>query len=351
MRSLPVVFGLLQLSIRPSLAFFRTAPDLSPFSYPYTALAGSVNVTGAQVTPNQPVNSHWAVYYISATNGHDYFICGQGLETQDNGILSHQYRVLITDITDKSSYGTAMTDPDATLSTDTFNFQSKGFKTYATTPDLFSTMVSISSVPNATFSLVSRPKGPNLYHAGSGSYFWGDDRTFEHAAPELYITGNLTYKGQTVDVIPEKSTGWYDRQYGPGYVSAGWNLFMFYLQNGVKGCVWHTHPVNGGPVLRMATVLFPDGHHEIYTVADDIHPAIPFTSKLTNATYYRHHQVHIIGLDTTLNFDLPVLGGEMTATEQPIPQFTLFEGYSDITGFFQGVPVKGFGVTEQSNPY
>ena len=53
-----------------------------------------------------------------------------------------------------------MADPNATFAPDTFSFHSEQFQTYATTPDLVSTMVTISTIENATFSLISQPRGP-----------------------------------------------------------------------------------------------------------------------------------------------------------------------------------------------
>jgi hypothetical protein len=37
---------------------------------------------------------------------------------------------------------------------------------------------------------------------------------------------------------------WFDRQFGLGYGSNGWNLFIFLLENGVKATVWHANSVN-----------------------------------------------------------------------------------------------------------
>ncbi|KAL5326326.1 hypothetical protein ACEPPN_007464 [Leptodophora sp. 'Broadleaf-Isolate-01'] len=225
-----------------------------------------------------------------------------------------------------------------------------GMLTYASTADLLSTMISISSVENATFSLVSQPRGPNIYDAGSGHFFWGNDMTFEYATPECYVTGNITYQGQTIDVIPEKSMAWYDRQFGPGYGTNGWNLFIFYLENGVKACIWHSSAVGDGAALRLATFMFPDGHHEVYPIADDIHPSTPFVSKQTGFTYYGSHEVNVLGMDASFIIELPVLAGEMTSHESPTARNTLFEGFSVVKGIFKGKSVKGWGVTEQRNP-
>lgn len=173
--------------------------------------------------------------------------------------------------------------------------------------------------------------------------------TFEFAAPECYATGNITYKGQTIEVIPEKSMAWYDRQFGPGYGFNGWNLFIFYLDNGVKACVWHSSSVRNGPAQMFATFMFSDGHHEVHPIDGDIQPSVPFTSTQTGITYYGRHEVCILEMDTWFIIELPILAGEMTNPESPTPANTLFEAYSLVKGMFKGNPVTGWGVSEQKN--
>jgi hypothetical protein len=95
-------------------------------------------------------------------------------------------------------------------------------------------MVSISTIENAAFSIIIEPRDPNLYEAGTGNFFWASGMTFEFAIPECYVTGNITYQGQTIDFIPETSKACYDRQFGTGPGINGWNLFILLLDNGVS---------------------------------------------------------------------------------------------------------------------
>lgn len=133
-------------------------------------LAGISNLTQAQVTPRQPINSYWTIYFITASNRHDYFIVGHVGQSIFNNQTENFSRVSMLDIHDKSYFGMTMADTHATLSTDSFSFRSDHFLTYASTSDQLSTMVSISSAENATFSLISQPRGPNFYDAGSGHF-------------------------------------------------------------------------------------------------------------------------------------------------------------------------------------
>lgn len=126
-------------------------------------------------------------YFISASNGHDHYIVGQALQGTIGADTLVAYRLSLLDLRDKFHFGKAMADPNATFAPDTFSFHSEQFQTYATTPDLFSTMVTISTIENATFSLFSQPRGPNLYVAGTGSFIWGNDT-------EIWSSGMLCHR-------------------------------------------------------------------------------------------------------------------------------------------------------------
>ncbi|KAI9738400.1 MAG: hypothetical protein M1834_008903 [Cirrosporium novae-zelandiae] len=330
-------------------AFQRTASDVSPFATNYTQTGPTLNLTGSQLTPGEPINSYWTIYFLSASNNHSYFAVGH-VQFDDFSPLepSTIYRVSLLDITSGTYYGTANTTSGISKEPSTdFNVDLGLFKTYSPSNDLLSTMVSTSSVPGASFNLTSVPKGPNLYDAGAGFFFWGINTTTEWGAPECWVTGTVEINGTEVDVIPEQSMSWYDRQYGPGFGTAGWNLFILLLENGVKICVWDSKSVDHAPKQLFATIMFSDGHHEIYPVDEDIHSTNPFVSELTNITYYGDYRVDIPLKNISLNITLPVLAGEMVNENDPTTAEALFEGYATAQGTFDGSPIKGWGVSEK----
>lgn len=252
----------------------------------------------------------------------------------------------LLDINDSYFYGETFDAPNAVFPADTFYYKADKFETYST-GDLFSTQVSKSTVEGAEFNIVSSPKGPNFYDAGSGSYFWGTDMTYELAYPEQWVTGNITYKGEVIDIVPEKSMSWLDRQFGPGIGLAGWNLWILLFDNGIKACIWRSEAVHDNPKQYFATFLFPDGHHEIYPIDSEIHPSNPFVSNQTGFTYYGRHKVNIPGINAHFDIQQPVLAGEMTLSSKPTAGNTLAEGYSVVSGSIRGQTVKGWGVSER----
>ncbi|KAM5343973.1 hypothetical protein ACJ41O_012510 [Fusarium nematophilum] len=278
-----------------------------------------------------------------------------GLSTSSMGVINTTisytaYRVSLLDINDGYYYGTALHDSNAVFPTDAFYYKADKFETYSTSPDLFSTQVIKSTVEGAEFNIVSTPRGPNIYDGGNGAFFWGADWTYEFAYPEQWVTGNVTYKGEVIDIISEKSMSWYDRQFGPGFGSAGWHLWILLFENGIKTCIWHSEAVDDNPKQYFATFMFPGGHHEVYPINSEIHPSIPFVSNQTGFTYYGRHKVSIPGIDAYFDIRQPVLAGEITSESNPNVENTLFEGYAVVNGFIRGEGVKGWGVAERRYP-
>jgi hypothetical protein len=262
-----------------------------------------------------------------------------------------QYRVSLLDINDGVYFGETFNDRNSTFATNTLHYKTDRFESYSTTPDLFTIQVSKSTVEDAEFNLVSSPRGPNFFDAGNGFFFWGTDWTYEYAFPEQWVTGNITYKGEVIDIIPEKSMSWLDRQYGPTIAPAGWNLFIIYLEDGTKLTVWHSGAVGDNPAQVFATAMFPDGHHEVYPVDEDIHPSVPFTSTDSNFTYYANHKVSIPDMNAYFDIEQPVFAGEMTQKDNPLPTNTLFEGYAVVKAHVRGKELKGWGVAERCFPF
>lgn len=296
------------------------------------------------------MNSFWTIFFLQGSNKHDYFLVAHFFT---NGVASpptSSLRVSLLDITDKYYFGATYSTPNATYNAEAFRFHDDKFESYSTSPDLFSTQVVKSNVKGAEFHLESAARGPNLYGSGNGLFFWGTDWTYELAYPEQWVTGNLTYKGEVIDIVSEKSMSWLDRQYGPGLGEAGWYLWILYLDNGAKMTIWHSESVKGGPVQYFTTVLFPDGHHEVYPIDGELRLEQPFISAQTGLTYYALSYVRIPGLDAVLRFHQPVAAGEMAQEHQPAAATTLYEGYVDVQGTFQGQNICGWGVAERKHP-
>ncbi|KAH8800908.1 hypothetical protein F5884DRAFT_685550, partial [Xylogone sp. PMI_703] len=240
-------------------------------------------------------DSWWTLFFISAENGHDYFLVSSAIEVAGpNNTTIHTIKVSLLDINEGKYLGISQAPTTGVLiSKDTLDLIYPGLHIYSTSPDFISNMTQISTIDGVEFNLTSVAQGPNFYDAGSGVFNWGNAQTTEWAVPEGRMTGTITIDGNEVTIIPEKSMSWFDRQFGVGFGSSGWNLWIFLLDNGVKVTAWASKAVPGGDSQFFTTMLFPDGHIEVYPLEEDFHPSQPFTSTVTNITYHGKYTLNI----------------------------------------------------------
>ncbi|PVH81200.1 hypothetical protein DL98DRAFT_531376 [Cadophora sp. DSE1049] len=329
---------------RISPCVFKLNPKARLVGYPYFGanLAGTLDLTAAQLVVDNPANSYWFASWLSADNGKDYFVMAAVASFNATNVMS---MVSVADLTEKTYYGTTIF-PVGNITIPTGPANPGPLQVRALTPDRFSELSVVSTLPGTEYNLTHVPKGPVLYNGSSGNFIWGTGTTNEFAAPEMYTTGTLTIGDTVVRVIPEQSMTWFDRQWGFGAATQGWNWYAILLENGVKLSIWNTNEIEGHPRQSVATVLYPDGHEEVYPINSDVHASDPFISSVTNLTYYGKYNIEIPLKSTSLFVTLPVHAGEMAFDEDPSALTTLFESFATVTGTFDGESVTGWGLSE-----
>jgi len=308
------------------------------------------NLTESQLYKERGMSSFWIVYWLTAENGHDYFAVASQLNTDiGNTTAPITTYTSLLDITTQNFTGVG-TAETGQWSITSFDAEAGGVRMYAASDDMYSTMIATSSIPGATFNLTSEPVGPLLYHAGSGIFTWGTDITYEWAAPQMKTSGTITVDGEEINIIPEQSTSWYDRQYGPGFATSGWVWGMAILDNGLIFSYCHNLPVQGkNKTLTFSTILYPDGHHEVNELEFDMHLSERFISPETNLPYYQAYQVNVPRKGLVLDVKIPIQAGEMAREGFNSNNTILFEAYATINGTINGEYVTGYGVSEQKH--
>ncbi|KAF2497319.1 hypothetical protein BU16DRAFT_311020 [Lophium mytilinum] len=249
------------------------------------------------------------------------------------------------DITAKTYSGRTWSRPGQLSTTKADSLSPDFLHLYATTEDNYSEYKAVSVVPAFPFNLTHTPKGAGSYQAGAGTYIWGGLRCWAWDAPEALTTGTLTIDGKDVAVIPEKSITWMDWQYGPGYAVEGWYSFVIALTNGVKITTMTTYPTPKYPSGSVATLGFPDGHHEVYALDRDFHPSDPWVSPDTNVTYYKSYQVNVPAKGISLNVSLAMEGGELYNPDTE--GIIIADTFSYFAGTYEGLPITGWGNAER----
>jgi predicted secreted hydrolase len=283
------------------------------------------------------------VHFIHGDDKHDYCVVGCLSNFGHEEIMTY---ATVMDITKKTYYGETFHSPGQ-MSNNATAGDSGLLRIWATTEDQFSEIKIVSKIPKASYDFTLTPRGPILYQAGGGVYNWGIGTASAFDIPETKLTGTLTVDGKKVNVVPEKSMGWFDWQWGPGYAPEGWHGNVILLDNGVKIVIMVTNPSTEYSQVSVATMLFPDGHHEIYPVDPDIHPSDPWVSQDSGLTYYNKYLLNIPGKMTVLKSRLWMEGGEATYLPDPSKMNSINDAYATYTGIFDGKLVTGWGIQER----
>ncbi|KAK7923422.1 hypothetical protein PG985_007493 [Apiospora marii] len=316
--------------------------------------AGQYDLSTTLITPTDRLSyysSYWLVFFLHGSNGHDYFAVGHLVAYTNCTPPKPLFRVCLLDINDGYWFGESFPAPDSDYRLDAVDYRADRFELYASPAQgpHGDSLVCKSMVEGAEFDLVVSPRGPNLYAGGQGTFFWGTDWTYQMSYPEMWVTGTLQCRGETIEVVPAKSMAWLDRQYGVGTGTAGWDLYMLLFENGVKMSIWRSEACPGVSKKQyMATVVYPDdGHHEIYPLDDHVECSRPFVSEETGYLYHAHQVIRIPGLDARIEMEQPWPVGEMVVKGKPDVVSTLFEGYVNVRARIRGEEVKGWGISER----
>jgi hypothetical protein len=282
--------------------------------------------------------------YLAAENGQNYFTIACHAYNAQPGTMNSFASILSIDTGE--FFGINNLVPETITNNTRYDIDGGGVRLFSPSENLLDVHSAVSTVPSASFNLTFEPRGPTLYHGASGIHYWGNEITSQWAHPQMWTTGTITVNGTELAIVPERSLTWFDRQWGRGIAYRGWFWYNIFLSNGLTLAAWRTFPVDETPkISSFATVLFPDGHHEIHTLDPDVHESDPFVVSETNLTYYGSYRLSFPTLKLELEVKLPVKAGELTFQNQVTATF--FEGFAEYTGTYKGKGIEGFGVAEQ----
>lgn len=95
------------------------------------------------------------------------------------------------------------------------------------------------------------------------------------------------------------------------------------------------------------TLMFPGGRRGVRTVGAGVRPGDPWVDPYTNITYFNNYLISILSRNTLI-YSTPVMeGGNMTIRSGPSRLNSVADSYSTSDGFFDGLPVTGYGISEK----
>jgi hypothetical protein len=185
-------------------------------------------------------------------------------------------------------------------------------------------------------------QGPLLANMGTGILPFYGDINYEYALPSMKTSGSVVVDGKRYQV---DGVSWFDRQWGQMaprfWAHMQWSWMGISLDNGDRISLWDI--IDGDKEHAFATMLHPDGRHEIVDVEPLAQGATSiWTSAATGHRYPTHWVVSIPTLKARLRVEPLVREQEFVS---PIG-IHKYEGASKVAGEMQCEPATGHAVVE-----
>ena len=170
--------------------------------------------------------SFWANAFIHGSKGHDYYIAAHtlGFFGSVPGTTA-AYRACILDVTEPSFYQQNLRSSSANDSlweNGELHAIYDDFGMETTSSDPLHGMRMYSTAENVEFDLTFNFTSRIFLNGALGSYLFGTETGYEWSIPKGATQGWLKVNGKTVHVVPEKSSTYYDRQWGRLPTSFQW---------------------------------------------------------------------------------------------------------------------------------
>jgi predicted secreted hydrolase len=185
-------------------------------------------------------------------------------------------------------------------------------------------------------------QGPLLANLGTGILPFYGEINYEYALPNMKTVGSVVVDGKHYQV---EGVSWFDRQWGQMaqsfWAHMKWSWMGICLDNGDRISLWDI--IDGDKEHAFATLLHPDGRHEIVDVEPLAQGATSiWPSAATGHRYPTHWVVSIPTLKARLRVEPLVREQELVS---PIG-IHKYEGASKVTGEMQDEPATGHAVVE-----
>jgi predicted secreted hydrolase len=185
-------------------------------------------------------------------------------------------------------------------------------------------------------------QGPLLANLGTGLIPLYGDINYEYALPSMKTTGSVVVDGKPYQVT---GASWFDRQWGrlgPSFwTHKKWTWMGISLDNGIR--ISLSDIFEGDQEHAFATMLYPDGRHEIV----DVEPLAEgstgiWKSAATGHRYPTQWVVSIPMLKARLRVEPFVREQEVVS---PMGEHK-YEGASSVVGQMEDRPVTGHAIVE-----
>ncbi len=197
------------------------------------------------------------------------------------------------------------------------------------------------STPGVACDLTLRDAGPMLANAATGLWPMFGGLTYHYALPTMTTSGTITIDGEAVEV---SGNSWLDRQWGSsrpfGQNAEKWVWFGICLDDGTRLSCWDL--LEPDRRHRFATVLAPNGAHEVVALEPTVELASRVWTSETGRVYPTSWVAHMPQIDTELVMEPDVIEQEFRSPKG----MHKYEASAPVTGTLHGRRVTGWATIE-----
>lgn len=315
------------------------------------------NITDSLHAENGAIGgSFWVNAWVHGSNGKDYYLSAHVMDyASDIPGAKPVYKGAMLGITDPALYvqvGPTI-DADVDFYDEDGNFHALfddfGMET-TSDDDPLQGIRAYSEINGMEFDFTFEHSFPALLNAALGSYLVNNGTGYEWSVPRGATSGWFRIDGEKIDIVPAKSSTWYDRQWGSLQSSFSWVAVNF--PDPVPEwvgfstlAVWDWTDSVYGPKTFATVRHAKTGYDSVIAVEVAVSTEKTYTSPLTGKVYPSEGTVQIGDVELRVTTPRPdqIFEAEEEGTGFP-PQFS---GYVDVEARKEGEEsVWGYGAVD-----
>jgi predicted secreted hydrolase len=226
------------------------------------------------------------------------------------------------------------------------NFEDYGMETIDKNP--LHGLRTYSSVENVEFDFDFYFTSPILLNAALGSYQVGGGLGWEWSVPRGRTEGSFRVNGKKVDIVPEKSFAWYDRQFGSLQDSFDWIMLHFeeseWLDISIM-CAWKWEDRVDGPKMFATVRSSLNGRDSVVPINLTASTTNVWISPDTGLEYPQEWTIQWEDMELLVTSPRP---DQVIEADEDTGFPSQFSGYVNVLATKAGcIPVRGFGAVDR----
>lgn len=301
-------------------------------------------------------SSYWLSSFLTGFDNEHYVVISHSLANAKGVIYRASTLSLGPPKTYASYVATANLSGDAVT---TFNITTEDYGFAALSEDKVSKIRSWSDHDGVIFDITFDATSPVIFNGGAGQFSWMNTPANEWGMPACRTAGSITINNKKVQIDPNRSFTWYDRQWnysrdlqrlsssGSTSGSTGnWTWFEVHFDHSpMKASIWAIDTENPHTRSRFATVRSDDGSQQFLPMGFSPDMTKTWVSGASGVKYPLRWELDLPNGDI-LSIESVTANQEMVGESA---SDTAYEGFVSVTGRMFNQVVTGFGIVEMTS--